>query len=123
MLVAVASRFDVGTHSFYEVSPRTSTTSFVKNLKTGTSSMSAFRFSIIISAPQMTHGEILDATDALAGAGCDDASIGGHDEGMELLFERTAESLQSALCSAVNDVEQAGYVVARIELQREAIAT
>lgn len=85
--------------------------------------MPAFRFSIIVAAPQLTHEEILNATDSLAAAGCDDASIGGHDEGMELLFERSADSLQSALSSAVADVEQAGYVVTRIELQREAIAS
>jgi hypothetical protein len=85
--------------------------------------MPAFRFIIIVSAPQMTHNKILEATDAVASAGCDDASIGGHEEGMELLFERSADSLQSALSSAVADVEQAGYVVARLELQREAIAS
>jgi hypothetical protein len=89
----------------------------------GNSNMPAFRFTIIVSAPQMTHDEILDVTDALAAAGCDDASIGGHEEGIELLFERSADSLQSALSSAVADVEQAGYVVARLELQREAIAS
>jgi hypothetical protein len=44
--------------------------------------------------PLMTHDDILDFTDALGNAGCLDASIRGHADGMELLFERTAESFK-----------------------------
>lgn len=85
--------------------------------------MSGFRFSIIIDRPPMSHDEILDATDALAGAGCGDASIRGHAIGMELLFERDADSLEAAISSATSDVESVGYRVARVELEREAIPT
>lgn len=83
--------------------------------------MPAYRFSVIIPGPPMTHDEILDATDALGNAGCTDASIRGHSEGMELLFERTADSLQNAIGSAVTDVERAGYRISRVEMEREAI--
>jgi len=69
----------------------------------------------------MTHDETLDATDALGNAGCTDASIRGHVDGMELLFERSSESLQAAISSAIRDVESAGYRVSKIELEREAI--
>jgi len=69
----------------------------------------------------MTHDETLDATDALGNAGCTDASIRGHADGMELLFERTADSLQTAISSAIADVERAGYRVSKVELEREAI--
>lgn len=55
-----------------------------------------FRFRVIVTAPQMMHDKIFDATEALAAAGCDDASIGGHEEGMELLLEQSADALQSA---------------------------
>jgi hypothetical protein len=85
--------------------------------------MTDYRFSVIVPTPSMTHGEILDATDALGEAGCTDASIRGHAQGMELLFERTAESLQTAISSAIADVERAGYQVAKIEMEREAIST
>ena len=34
-----------------------------------------------------THEAILEVTDALGDAGCSDASIRGHMDGMELLFE------------------------------------
>lgn len=83
--------------------------------------MSDYRFSVIVCTPQMTHDETLDATDALGNAGCTDASIRGHDDGIELLFERAADSLQAAISSAIADVEQAGYDVSKVEMEREAI--
>lgn len=83
--------------------------------------MPQFRFNLIVSSPPMSHVQILDATDALGDAGCTDASIRGHSEGMELLFERKAKSLQSAISSAIADVEGAGHRVVRVELEREAI--
>ncbi len=69
----------------------------------------------------MTHDAILDATDALGNAGCTDASIRGHADGMELLFERAADSLQGAISSAISDVERTGYRVSKVEMEREAI--
>ncbi len=83
--------------------------------------MSSYRFSVIIPAKPLSSDEILDATDALGNAGCTDASIRGHAEGIELLFEREADSLQSAISSAVADAESAGYKISKIELEREAI--
>jgi len=70
----------------------------------------------------MSHDDILDLTDTLGDAGCTDASIRGHAEGMELLFERSAESLQMAIASAISDVERAGLRVSKVEMEREAIA-
>lgn len=84
--------------------------------------MSDYRFSVIVPTPPMTHDEVLDATDALANAGCNDASVRGHDAGMELLFERSANSLQSAISSAIADVERAGYRVSKVEMEPEAIS-
>jgi hypothetical protein len=83
--------------------------------------MDDFRFGLIVPAPPMSHEEILDATDALGEAGCGDASIRGHTEGMELLFARKAPSLQAAISSAISDVESAGFRVVRVEMEREAI--
>ena len=83
--------------------------------------MTDFRFSLIIPAETLTHDEILDATDALGNAGCNDASIRGHAEGMQLLFDRAADSLQAAISSAISDVERAGYRVSKLEMEREAI--
>jgi hypothetical protein len=83
--------------------------------------MTAYQFSVIIPTVLLTAEEILHATDMLGNAGCTDASIRGHADGMELLFERTAESLQAAIASAISDVERAGYRVSKIEMEREAI--
>jgi hypothetical protein len=84
--------------------------------------MSDYRFSVIVATGELSEDEILDATDALGSAGCVDASIRGHAEGMELLFERSADSLQSAITSAITDVERAGYRVSKVEMEREAIS-
>ena len=83
--------------------------------------MAEYRFSVIVPTPAMTHEKALDATDALGTAGCTDASIRGHVDGMELLFERAADSLQAAISSAISDVERAGYRVSKVELVRAAI--
>jgi hypothetical protein len=83
--------------------------------------MADYRFSVVVPVETMTHEQILDATDALGNAGCTDASIRGHTNGMELLFERTADSLQAAITSAISDVERAGYRVSKVEMERDAI--
>ena len=83
--------------------------------------MAEYQFSVIIPTSPMTDDEILDATDMLVNAGCTDVSIRGHADGMELLFERTADSLQAAIASAISDVERAGYRVSRVQMERETI--
>ncbi len=83
--------------------------------------MSDYRFSIVVPSAAKTHDAILDAADAIAKEGCTDASLRGHEHGMELLFERSAESLQAAIVSAVSDVERAGFRVSRVELERETL--
>ena len=81
--------------------------------------MAEYQFSVIIPTSLMTHDEILDATDVLGDAGCADASIRSHADGMELLFERTADSLQAAIASAISDVQRAGYRVSKQEPPRD----
>lgn len=83
--------------------------------------MHEYRFAVIVSALPPSTDDILDIADVLGEAGCLDASIRGHAEGMELLFERAADSLQAAISSAVADVERAGLRVSRVELERESI--
>jgi hypothetical protein len=41
---------------------------------------------------------------------------------MELLFERSGKSLQTAISSAVDDVESTGLRVLRVEMEREALS-
>jgi hypothetical protein len=84
--------------------------------------MAEYQFSLVIRGPALSHDAILNATDALGKTGCTDASLRGHAEGMELLFERSAESLLAAISSAIGDVERAGYRVGKVEMEREAIS-
>jgi hypothetical protein len=84
--------------------------------------MSDYLFHVIVHYPEMMDDEILNATDALCAAGCDDASLRGHPEGFELLFHRNADTLQAAISTAISDVESCGYRVAKVELEREAIS-
>jgi len=71
---------------------------------------------LIVPAGELSHDEILDATDALGDAGCLDASIRGHTAGLELVLHRESESLESAIASAIGDVEKAGFTVSKIEM-------
>ena len=83
--------------------------------------MTEFRFSVIVRSAQFEDQQALDAADALAAAGCDDASLRGHAEGFELLFDRAAPTLEEAIRSAALDVEKAGYRVSRVQLERETL--
>ena len=86
--------------------------------------MTEYRFRLILSGPfsdDVTDDELLDATDALGAAGCDDASVGVNANGMELEFDRSHHSLQEAIVSAVRDAERAGFHVESIEMDREAV--
>lgn len=85
--------------------------------------MSDYRFAVIIETAPLTHNEVLEAADALGAAGCLDGSIRGHAAGMEVLFERAADSMEAAMASAIADVEQAGYRIGRVEVARDAIPT
>jgi hypothetical protein len=49
--------------------------------------MPQYCFSVIVPIMLVYHDKILDATDALGQAGCTDASIRGHADGMEVMFE------------------------------------
>jgi hypothetical protein len=61
--------------------------------------------------------EITDALEHAAfAAGCDDSLLWSRDGIVGLHFCREAESLGTAIGSAVKDVERAGYAVARVEV-------
>jgi hypothetical protein len=77
---------------------------------------------VIVDATAKSEQEMLDIADALGNAGCLDSSVGGHDEGVELSFNRDAPSLDTAIKSAVAEIEGAGYRVKRVEMARDAIS-
>ena len=86
--------------------------------------MTEYQFRLILSGPfpgQLSDEELLDATDALGKAGCDDCSISVHGRGLELEFDRVHQSLEEAIASAIHDVERAGYAVESIRMDRDAV--
>ena len=84
--------------------------------------MREYDLALIVAAALKSDEEILDATDALGEAGCTDASIRGHSEGMEVLFDRSAPSLQAAISSALEEAETSGFRVVRLKMEWEAIS-
>ena len=58
------------------------------------------QFTVIIDLAPNGNDEILNVADALGNAGCLDASIGGHADGMEAVFNREANSLMS-ICPTI----------------------
>jgi hypothetical protein len=53
-------------------------------------------------------------------AGCDDASLASRDGRIALEFGREAESLSSAVGSAIDDIQAAGYQIAAIRIREQA---
>lgn len=79
--------------------------------------MPTYRFNLIINCQIESDEDLLDIADKLAESGCLDASVCGHREGVEVAFDREAESLQAALQSAVKAVIDAGFQVLRVEME------
>ena len=62
-----------------------------------------------------------DLADALFAAGCDDGTPGTCNGVFSIDFHREATSLEEAIRSAIENVRAAGYEVARVEIEAEAI--
>ena len=62
-----------------------------------------------------------DIADALFESGCDDGTPGVCDGVFSIDFHREAESLEKAICSAIGNVQTAGYKVERVEIEADAV--
>ena len=56
---------------------------------------------------------------ALYEAGCDDGTLGVSNGVPFVYFHREANDLESAICSAVADVQKAGCVVERVQIEHD----
>ncbi len=81
--------------------------------------MTKYDFTLIL-APGATLTDEL--ADALFAAGCDDGSPGSCDGIVSINFHREATSLETAIRSAIADVQTAGCRVARAEIEADAVA-
>lgn len=94
----------------------------MNELQSSNGILTEYRFRVVIDHRVRNDDEILDLTDRLAAAGCDDGHLCGHKEGIEMAFDRVASSRDEAMQSAVRQIETCGLLVKRIELDRETIA-
>lgn len=86
--------------------------------------MTEYHFCLIVRGQfgaQVSDEDLLNATEVLGEAGCNDCSIGVHGQTLELEFDRVAQSLQEAIASAIRDVEGAGYGVESVRMERDAV--
>jgi hypothetical protein len=78
-----------------------------------------YEFTVILSkGTELTD----DLADALFAAGCDDGSPGSCEGVVSIDFHREGDCLESAIRSAIADVQKAGCAVARLEMEPEALA-
>ena len=61
------------------------------------------------------HELTTELEDALFEAGCDDGMLFSKNQVVYIEFDRVADSLEEAIVSAINNVESAGFQVARVE--------
>ncbi len=76
-----------------------------------------YEFSLILAESDVTDED----ADKLYAAGCDDASLLTRDGVARLQFDRHASNLDEALASAIQSVENAGFAVARVEIERHEV--
>ena len=75
--------------------------------------MFKYEFTLVLSTPnELTE----DLAEALFAAGCDDGSPGSCNGVVSIDFHRESDSLENAIRSAIAQVNQAGGVVVRAEL-------
>lgn len=80
--------------------------------------MNKYDFTLILAEPiELTD----DVADALFEAGCDDGSPGTCDGVFSIDFYRGAISLENAICSAIENVQTAGYRVERVEIEADTV--
>jgi hypothetical protein len=80
--------------------------------------MHKYDFTLILGAPlELTD----DIADTLFAAGCDDGTPGTCNGVFSIDFHRAAASLEEAIRSAIENVRTAGYEVARVEIEAEAV--
>jgi hypothetical protein len=78
------------------------------------------RFTLILKdthgiIDDLTGEALMDMSNALFEAGCDDCSPGVSCGIISVPFDREADSLREAIVSAIQQVHQAGYKVERVE--------
>ncbi|MGM0489281.1 MAG: hypothetical protein ACQESR_21290 [Planctomycetota bacterium] len=75
--------------------------------------MNVYEFVLRLTTPELSG----EQCDLLYESGCDDGTIVTRNGTTYIAFDREAESLESAIRSAVADVRSAGLDIARVEME------
>jgi hypothetical protein len=78
--------------------------------------MKTYQFDVILAGLAEISDELADA---LFEAGCDDGTPCSSEGVAWVGFHREADSLESAIRSAVSDVQKAGCTVARVQIESD----
>ena len=78
--------------------------------------MTTYDFDVVLAAGTEITEELADQ---LFDAGCDDGTPGTFCGVPYISFHREADSLESAIRSAVADVQKAGFVVERLQIEHD----
>jgi hypothetical protein len=76
-----------------------------------------YEFSLVLAQSEVAEED----ADRLYEAGCDDASILTREGVTRIQFDRQAANLDEALASAIQSVEQVGFTVSRVEIDRDEV--
>jgi hypothetical protein len=80
--------------------------------------MKKYEFSLILKgSPELTE----EIADQLFGAGCDDGTPGTCNGVFSIDFHREADSLETAINSAIQNVKTAGYDVEHVQIEARAM--
>ncbi len=80
--------------------------------------MTKYEFTLVLGGSLELTEEIADE---LFQAGCDDGTPGTSGGVFSIDFHREAGSLEEAIRSAIRDVRSAGFDVARVEMEPDAV--
>lgn len=69
-------------------------------------------FSVVLRQAELSEAEC----DTLCEAGCDDGTIVTRDGRTYVAFDRQADSLESAIRSAADDIRAAGFLIDHVEM-------
>ncbi len=80
--------------------------------------MKKYEFSLILKgSPELTE----EIADQLFEAGCDDGTPGTCNGVFSIDFHREADSLETAINSAIKNIKTAGYEVAHVQIEARAM--
>ena len=80
--------------------------------------MEKYEFQVVLSGVEEVSEEL---SNALYEAGCEDGTPFSSEGVAAVGFTREADSLESAIRSAIADIQKAGYSVARVESAQESV--